>query len=113
MKRLMKRLIYLITLAMLAIPATVHAQDRQEATLRDKLMPSADALSLRAPVKLSLETPTAEINQPALRGRPGMGYMIAGGALFVAGLIVGGDGGTVLILTGAGIGAYGLYLYFR
>jgi hypothetical protein len=37
--------------------------------------------------------------------------MIIGGAALVAGILVGGSGGTALILGGIGVGAYGLYLY--
>jgi hypothetical protein len=38
--------------------------------------------------------------------------MVAGGILFVAGAIVGRDAGTILMLGGAGVGAYGAYVYF-
>jgi len=38
--------------------------------------------------------------------------MVAGGALFVSGAIIGGDGGTILMVGGAGIGAFGLFVYF-
>lgn len=53
---------------------------------------------------------------PAQPGTPrgrSVGLMIAGAALFVAGVIVDGDAGTVLMVTGAAIGAYGIYLHFR
>jgi hypothetical protein len=39
--------------------------------------------------------------------------MIIGASAVVAGILVGGSGGTVLILGGIGVGAYGLYLYTR
>ncbi len=39
--------------------------------------------------------------------------MIIGGAALVTGILVGGSGGTVLILGGIGVGAYGVYLYTR
>ncbi len=39
--------------------------------------------------------------------------MVVGGALFVAGAIMGGDAGTVFMVGGAVIGAYGLYQYLR
>jgi hypothetical protein len=42
---------------------------------------------------------------------PGATLMIIGGAAIVAGILVGGDGGTILILGGVGVGAYGVYLY--
>ena len=44
---------------------------------------------------------------------PGATLMIIGGAGIVAGILVGGSGGTVLILGGVGVGAYGVYLYTR
>ena len=39
--------------------------------------------------------------------------MIVGGAAFVAGAIIGDDAGTVMMVAGAGVGLYGLYLYLR
>ena len=71
------------------------------------------------PSSLPLSVPTdgwhAEL-MPARRARDlaqGRTLMIVGGAAIVAGILVGGDGGTVLILGGVGIGAYGFYLYQR
>lgn len=49
---------------------------------------------------------------PQARNRRGVPYMVAGGILFVAGAIAEGDGGTLLMLGGAGIGAYGAFIYF-
>jgi|GEM_PF-2105922 len=39
--------------------------------------------------------------------------MIVGGAAFIAGAIVGDDAGTVMMVAGAGVGLYGLYLYLH
>jgi hypothetical protein len=39
--------------------------------------------------------------------------MIVGLAAVVAGIVVGDDAGTILILGGAGIGLYGLYKYMQ
>lgn len=39
--------------------------------------------------------------------------MIVGGAAFVAGLIIGGDGGSILAVGGAVVGLYGLYTYVK
>jgi len=44
---------------------------------------------------------------------PGATLMIIGGASIVAGILVGGSGGTVLVLGGVALGAYGFYLYQR
>ena len=37
--------------------------------------------------------------------------MIVGGAALVVGAVIGGDAGTIVMLGGAGIGLYGLYLF--
>lgn len=50
--------------------------------------------------------------RPASRGQASA-LMIAGAALFVAGLIIEDDAGTVVAVAGAAIGAYGLYLYLE
>lgn len=47
------------------------------------------------------------------RSGSGVAFMAAGGALFLAGAIIGGEAGTLVMVAGAGIGAYGVYLYFR
>ena len=39
--------------------------------------------------------------------------MIIGGATFLAGAIIGDDAGTVMMVAGAGVGLYGLYLYLQ
>ena len=40
-------------------------------------------------------------------------FMIVGGAAFVAGLLIGDDAGTVVMVGGALMGLYGLYLYLQ
>ena len=40
-------------------------------------------------------------------------YMIVGGAAFIAGAVIGKDAGTIIMIGGAGIGIYGLYLYLQ
>ena len=39
--------------------------------------------------------------------------MIIGGAALLAGAIIGGDAGTIVMLGGAGVGLYGLYLFLQ
>jgi hypothetical protein len=55
--------------------------------------------------------PFAEL--PQVRNRRGIPWMIAGGAMFLVGAIIGDDGGTLLLLGGIGVGAYGAYVYFE
>ena len=49
---------------------------------------------------------------PQVRNQRGVPYMVAGGILFVAGAIAEGDGGTLLMVGGAGVSAYGAFIYF-
>ena len=39
--------------------------------------------------------------------------MIVGGAAFLAGAIIGDEAGTLIMIGGAGVGIYGLYLYLQ
>ena len=77
----------------------------------------AAAAALRpATASLSLTEPWRSDFAAAARFRsraPGATLMIIGAAATVAGILVGGSGGTLLIVGGIGIGAYGLYLYTR
>lgn len=45
--------------------------------------------------------------------RDGKVYMIVGGAAFLAGAIIGDDAGTIIMIGGAAVGIYGLYLYLQ
>ena len=82
-------------------------------TLQQRLMPET-AATLLAPATTEARTVDAEsdVANTLQRRGSGTGLIIAGGALFVAGLLIGDDAGTVLAVAGAAIGAYGLYLYF-
>jgi hypothetical protein len=55
------------------------------------------------------------INASAARMGPkeGKAVMIVGGAAVVLGALVGGDGGTALVIGGVGLGLFGLYVWQR
>ncbi|HEX6559098.1 MAG TPA: hypothetical protein VF021_06530 [Longimicrobiales bacterium] len=108
----MKSGIITAVLLLSIVPAALHAQSPAKRTMHERLMPEGAALTLTAPVA---EAPAATRTPKPVAVEHGtsIAYMIVGGALFAGGLIAGGDAGTVLILAGAGVGAYGLYLYFR
>jgi len=60
----------------------------------------------------SVTTPTNAT--PAVRrGDQSSALMIVGGAAFLAGAIIGGDAGTIIMVGGAAVGLYGLYLYLQ
>jgi hypothetical protein len=54
--------------------------------------------------------PTLDVRQQLRRSEL---LMIVGGAIFLAGAIIGGDAGTVIMIGGAAVGIYGLYLYLQ
>jgi hypothetical protein len=64
-----------------------------------------------ASAEVAAEEPAAAQQRRPL-GEP-MAMMVVGGAALIAGLIIGGDAGTVLAVGGAIIGLYGLYQYLR
>lgn len=70
----------------------------------------AAALSPRLDVAYQGETALAARGRSFGRSQT---LMIVGGATFIAGAIIGDDAGTVMMVAGAGIGLYGLYLYLQ
>jgi hypothetical protein len=76
---------------------------------------SAASSGLRAPVA---DRATVADTEPAILARrqrvsQAQALMIVGGATFLAGAIIGDDAGTLIMIGGAGIGIYGLYLYLQ
>jgi hypothetical protein len=113
------RVATLCFLLLTLLPTALGAQqpappvEENKPTLQQRLMPD-NTVKLLAPAPAHANTTEAAPGQPLMQRRgAGVGLMIAGGALFIAGLIVGGDAGTVVAVTGAAIGAWGLYQYFR
>ena len=60
------------------------------------------------------QTPLA-VNASAARmgRREGRVFALVGGAAVIAGVLIGGDAGTVIAIGGAGMGLYGLYIWQR
>jgi len=119
----MKRTIIAIAFALATMPGMVQAQSAQQQvpaaetatapSLRDQLMPTGAAAALAAPA-VAAESDVMQPNQPVMQRRgSGAGFMIAGAALFIGGLLIGGDAGTAVAVAGAAVGAYGLYIYFQ
>ena len=113
-------------LAMSALMHSIPAAAQQISDPPTQIAPArtdttgvADRLSLRPSAGLLLASPTVQaesepmlLDAAAVSGQ-GTALAIVGGALFVGGLIAGGDAGTAMIVVGAGVGAYGLYLMLR
>ena len=114
-----------LTCAALALPSISHAQSL-----------AADQSSPATVVTASVEAPTAGPTldgatvgirhaaeqtvasptnaTPAARGgNQATALMIVGGAAFLAGAIISGNPGTIIMVGGAAVGLYGLYLYLQ
>jgi hypothetical protein len=58
-------------------------------------------------------TSRADVGAAVRHGNQPTALMIVGGAAFLAGAIIGGDAGTIIMVGGAAVGLYGLYLYLQ
>lgn len=80
------------------------------------LAPSEASAALLRPVaprtSRLVEEARRSLPAPQARNRRGVPWMVAGGGLFLAGAVVGDDGGTILMLGGIGVGTYGAFVYF-
>jgi hypothetical protein len=99
-----------VVLAAVAAAPTARAQ-------ASETQPSSGPtiLAARAAVQPDLRMDAAV--PPALdlrqRLRRSEALMIVGGAIFLAGAIIGDDAGTIIMIGGAAVGIYGLYLYLQ
>jgi hypothetical protein len=64
-------------------------------------------------VDMQATTAPTNATPAARRGDQPTALMIVGGAAFLAGAIIGGDAGTIIMVGGAAVGLYGLYLYLQ
>jgi hypothetical protein len=71
----------------------------------------AASAAARPDLRMDASVPRAlDVRQQLRRSET---LMIIGGAIFLAGAIIGDEAGTVIMIGGAGIGIYGLYLYLQ
>ena len=100
----------------LVMAASVSAQEpaQHEPTLQDRLQPVTTRIELvpRTQPVTRTDAPVKSVPQPMAPSGKSVALMVAGGTLFVAGVIAGGDVGGVLMLGGAVVGSYGVYLHF-
>ena len=97
-----------------AAPST-HAAARVTAAPRSAAVAPAPVAARRTTatedVRAMREAAAQRVRAQAGGSRQGRNLMIIGGAAFIAGAVIGGDAGTIVMLGGAGVGLYGLYLY--
>ena len=91
-------------------PATVVTASVQAPTAGPTL--DGATVGIKHAVDQATTTPT-NATPAARRGDQPTALMIVGGAAFLAGAIIGGDAGTIIMVGGAAVGLYGLYLYLQ
>ena len=68
----------------------------------------------RVGVSLDDQAPlTVNASAARMGRREGRVFALVGGAAVIAGVLIGGDAGTVIAIGGAGLGLYGLYIWQR
>ena len=97
-------------LAALAGAPSVNAQAVAEAPPSGPTVLAAQA-ALHPDLGMDASVPRALDVRSQLRRSETL--MIVGGAIFLAGAIIGDDAGTIIMIGGAGVGIYGLYLYLQ
>ena len=71
----------------------------------------AATAAVRPDLRMNASVPQAlDLRQQLRRSEV---LMIVGGAIFLAGAIIGDDAGTIIMIGGAGVAIYGLYLYLQ
>lgn len=106
----------------LAVPATARAQnvlavtgEPTPATVQPA-GPTVAAASV-AVQALPAASTDASAEAAAMQSRAGLGQsralMFVGLATLIAGAVIGGEAGTVIMIAGAGIGLWGLYQYLQ
>ena len=116
----MNRLTLLAAAALVTAAPAARAQSAAPAPVTSiEAGPARSALSAGArPVAAErLSASAVEEEASALRRRARFSraetFMIVGGAAFLAGAIIGDDAGTIVMVGGAAVGLYGLYLYLQ
>jgi hypothetical protein len=105
----------LTTGSTLARPQLAAAQAAAPAAALTPGSPAFGPTLASAHVSLSADDAAPlEMNAARRMGRrEGRVFALVGGAAVIAGVLIGGDAGTVIAIGGAGLGLYGLYVWQR
>lgn len=99
-----------------AVPAPMPTPSAMSAAPTLSATPAGPTLAARSvavrPVAAATVDPRSALASRRAFTR-GQALMIIGGAALLTGAIIGGDAGTIVMLGGAGVGLYGLYLYLQ
>lgn len=123
----MRRLASLALVALAAITLPRAARAQELATPAVAPAPQAPTVSAQpVPAGPTMDGATVTLKRPASeqslkapvvmaahRTDQSTAMMIVGGAAFIAGALIDGDAGTIIMVGGAAVGLYGLYLYLQ
>lgn len=109
--------------ALLTLPTIARAQDAVTEPVTAQVTiapPTAAAAALDGPrlqqagiARRSLDAAAAPAPMKAAGDRRDVAWMVVGGAALVVGSMIGGDGGTIIMITGGVIGLVGLMRYLQ
>jgi hypothetical protein len=104
---------HLLTAAVVVVMAAAAPAARAQATETPQSGPTMRAASaaVRPSLAFGASVPRTWDAQRALKRSETL--MIVGGAILLAGALIGDDAGTVIMIGGAAVGIYGLYLYLQ
>ena len=119
----MRQVLYAVA-AIASLSAGARAQQVSSPNALATPAISDTAVVQSAPVASLMDRPSDAVRRPAMTpGAPlpatgknlgeAKAEMIVGGAAIVAGAVIGGDGGSVLMFGGAIVGLYGLWNYLK
>jgi hypothetical protein len=96
-----------LIVALAGIHGSAAAQEAVPGFVTAAAVPSMDASSvaMRMP---ATPAPTVSVQQGMRRSTT---LMLIGGGIFLAGALIGGDAGALIMIGGAATGLYGLYIY--
>ena len=120
----MRRIAPLFVLAAaLALPSAARAQSFSTepaspapvvtASVDAPVGPSLDGATVGIRHNVAVTTNHADVGAAVHHGDQATVLMIVGGATLLAGAVIGGNAGTIIMIGGAAIGIYGLYLYLQ
>jgi hypothetical protein len=99
------------------LPASLHAQQLPASQMETPEVvagPRAATAGISNVVQAAPALPgEAPYLQDSMGNGPNVAMMLVGGAAIVVGSIVGGDGGQIIMISGAVIGLIGLFRYLR
>lgn len=105
----------------LAVPASARAQNALAVTGESAPVAASPVGPTVAAASVAVQAlPAASADasaEAAMQSRAGLGQsralMFVGLATLIAGAVIGGDAGTIIMVAGAGIGLWGLYQYLQ